>query len=118
MVLLLNNGKNCYSVFQREQCSRRNFYLHSPSFCEQLCTFCACHKRITKQHSVETPYLESVLKNGICILIFSKQSESAISRRRKPKLKAKLKELHFGGGTPTFFSAENLRILLEGILAP
>ena len=35
-------------------------YIHLP-FCEQLCTFCACHKRITKQHSVETPYLESVL---------------------------------------------------------
>jgi oxygen-independent coproporphyrinogen-3 oxidase len=46
-----------------------SIYIHLP-FCENLCTFCACHKRITKQHSVETPYLESVLKNGICILIY------------------------------------------------
>ena len=38
-----------------------SLYIHLP-FCEALCTFCACHKRITKQHSVETPYLESVLK--------------------------------------------------------
>ena len=36
-------------------------YIHLP-FCEALCTFCACHKRITKKHSVETPYLETVLK--------------------------------------------------------
>jgi len=38
-----------------------SIYIHLP-FCEALCTFCACHKRITKQHSVEIPYLESVLK--------------------------------------------------------
>ena len=39
-------------------------YIHLP-FCEALCTFCACHKRITKKHSVETPYLETVLKAWI-----------------------------------------------------
>ena len=38
-----------------------SIYIHLP-FCEALCTFCACHKRITKQHSVETPYLKAVLK--------------------------------------------------------
>jgi oxygen-independent coproporphyrinogen-3 oxidase len=80
-----------------------SIYIHLP-FCEQLCTFCACHKRITKQHSVETPYLESVLKEWALYLnLFDK--------------KPKLKELHLGGGTPTFFSPENLRILLEGIFA-
>ena len=78
-------------------------YIHLP-FCEQLCTFCACHKRITKQHSVETPYLESVLEEwALYVKLFG----------RTPKIK----ELHLGGGTPTFFSPENLRILLEGIFA-
>lgn len=78
-------------------------YIHLP-FCEQLCTFCACHKRITKKHSVETPYLQSVLKEwDLYVKLFS----------RTPKIK----ELHLGGGTPTFFSPENLRILLEGIFA-
>ena len=38
-----------------------SLYIHLP-FCESLCTFCACHKRITKQHSVERPYIEAVLK--------------------------------------------------------
>ena len=80
-----------------------SIYIHLP-FCEQLCTFCACHKRITKQHSVETPYLESVLKEWqLYLQLFSK--------------KPKIKELHLGGGTPTFFSPENLKILLEGIFA-
>lgn len=78
-------------------------YIHLP-FCEQLCTFCACHKRITKKHSVETPYLKSVLKEwDLYVKLFG----------RTPKIK----ELHLGGGTPTFFSPENLRILLEGIFA-
>ncbi|OWK72861.1 oxygen-independent coproporphyrinogen III oxidase [Flavobacteriaceae bacterium JJC] len=80
-----------------------SIYIHLP-FCEQLCTFCACHKRITKQHSVETPYLESVLKEwDLYLKLFGK--------------KPKIKELHLGGGTPTFFSPANLKTLLEGIFA-
>ncbi len=83
-----------------------SIYIHLP-FCEALCTFCACHKRITKQHSVETPYLETVLKEwDLYVKLFS---DSA----KKPKIK----ELHLGGGTPTFFSPGNLRKLLEGIFS-
>ncbi|MFC5873438.1 oxygen-independent coproporphyrinogen-3 oxidase [Chryseobacterium arachidis] len=78
-----------------------SIYIHLP-FCEALCTFCACHKRITKQHSVEIPYLESVLKEWqLYLQLFDE--------------KPKLKELHLGGGTPTFFSPKNLKTLLEGI---
>lgn len=80
-----------------------SIYIHLP-FCEALCTFCACHKRITKQHSVEIPYLESVLKEWqLYLQLFSE--------------KPKLKELHLGGGTPTFFSPQNLKTLLEGIFS-
>jgi len=78
-----------------------SIYIHLP-FCEALCTFCACHKRITKQHSVEIPYLESVLKEWKLYLELFDE-------------KPKLKEFHLGGGTPTFFSPENLRTLLQGI---
>ena len=38
-----------------------SLYLHLP-FCESLCTFCGCHKRITKRHEVELPYIKAVLK--------------------------------------------------------
>ncbi len=80
-----------------------SIYIHLP-FCEALCTFCACHKRITKQHSVETPYIETVLKEWkLYVDLFG----------RKPKIK----ELHLGGGTPTFFSPDNLKTLLAGIFS-
>ena len=78
-----------------------SLYIHLP-FCESLCTFCGCNKRITKNHGVETPYLESVLKEWH--LYIEILPERPI-----------IKELHLGGGTPTFFSAENLRLLLKGI---
>ena len=38
-----------------------SLYIHLP-FCESLCTFCGCNKRITKQHDVENPYIEAVIK--------------------------------------------------------
>ncbi len=80
-----------------------SLYIHLP-FCESLCTFCACHKRITKQHSVERPYLEAVLKEWQLYLdVLGK--------------KPVISELHLGGGTPTFFSPANLRFLIEEILS-
>lgn len=78
-----------------------SIYIHLP-FCENLCTFCACHKRITKRHSVEEPYIETVLKEwNLYLNLFSEAP--------------RIKEIHLGGGTPTFFSSENLSKLLNGI---
>src|SRR5688572_5000458 len=36
-------------------------YVHLP-YCENLCTFCGCNKRITRNHSVEKPYIAAVLR--------------------------------------------------------
>ena len=38
-----------------------SLYIHLP-FCESLCTFCGCNKRITKRHEVEDPYITAVIK--------------------------------------------------------
>ncbi|WP_396147249.1 oxygen-independent coproporphyrinogen III oxidase [Flavobacterium sp.] len=78
-----------------------SLYIHLP-FCESLCTFCGCNKRITKRHEVELPYIQAVIKEWhlYCNLFL-----------RKPNIK----EIHLGGGTPTFFSTENLTFLFEGI---
>ncbi|MCH8534895.1 MAG: oxygen-independent coproporphyrinogen III oxidase [Flavobacteriaceae bacterium] len=78
-----------------------SLYIHLP-FCESLCTFCACNKRITKQHSVEQPYIEAVLKEWN--MYVSILGENPV-----------IEEIHLGGGTPTFFSANNLKKLIEGI---
>lgn len=78
-----------------------SLYIHLP-YCESLCTFCGCHKHITKQHSVERPYLETVLKEWkLYLQLFPERPL--------------IKEIHLGGGTPTFFSAENLKRLIQGI---
>jgi oxygen-independent coproporphyrinogen-3 oxidase len=79
-----------------------SIYIHLP-FCESLCTFCACHKRITKQHSVEEPYIETLLKEwSLYCEIFED--------------KPNIKEIHLGGGTPTFFHPNNLQRLLTEII--
>ena len=70
-----------------------SLYIHLP-FCESLCTFCACHKHITKRHEVEEVYIKTVLKEWQ--LYVDLLDEQPI-----------IKELHLGGGTPTFFSKEN-----------
>lgn len=80
-----------------------SLYIHLP-FCEHLCTYCGCNKRITKNHAVEGPYLEAVV------------AEWRLYLRALPG-KPVLRELHLGGGTPTFFSPENLERLLLPIFA-
>lgn len=78
-----------------------SLYIHLP-FCESMCTFCGCNKRITKNHDVENPYIEAVLKEWAmyCNIL-----------EEKPIIK----EIHLGGGTPTFFSTQNLESLINGI---
>lgn len=77
-------------------------YIHLP-FCEKLCTFCGCNKRITTNHSVEDEYIDVLLKE------WNLYRKSMTSR-------PVIRELHIGGGTPTFFSPQNLHRMLQGIL--
>ena len=79
-----------------------SLYLHLP-FCETLCTYCGCNKRITKNHEVEIPYINTVLKEWKMYLSLL-------------DTKPTLRELHLGGGTPTFFSADSLDYLLSNLL--
>lgn len=97
----LNTVKKSFNESNNEE--GISLYIHLP-FCENLCTFCACHKRITKRHEVETPYINTVIEEWklYCNILESKP---------------KIKELHLGGGSPTFFSAKNLKRLIDGIFA-
>ena len=80
-----------------------SLYIHLP-YCESLCTFCGCHKRITKNHAVETPYIDAVIQEWktYCSLL---------------DFKPIIRELHLGGGTPTFFQPNELKRLLEEIFS-
>lgn len=77
-------------------------YIHLP-FCENLCTYCGCTKRITKNHGVEDPYLEAVIREWSHYLGLFEET---------PKIAG----IHLGGGTPTFFSPQNLKLLISKIL--
>lgn len=81
-----------------------SMYIHIP-FCETLCTFCGCNTTITKDHKREAPYLDTLMKE------WKKYILEAPALKDRP-----LKEIHLGGGTPTFFSPENLSLLISGIL--
>jgi oxygen-independent coproporphyrinogen-3 oxidase len=59
-------------------------------------TFCLCIKRITKKkHKAEVPYMHSVIKQ---FLLNFKLLDK----------KLKIKQIHLGVGTPTFFFLQNL----------
>ena len=94
----LDSIKKNKGIFHSNEIS---LYIHLP-FCESLCTFCGCHKRITKNHAVEQPYIDAVIKEWSIYL-------------SKLEFKPIIKELHFGGGTPTFFQASELKRLLEAL---
>jgi oxygen-independent coproporphyrinogen-3 oxidase len=79
-----------------------SLYIHLP-FCESLCTYCGCNTRITKNHAVEVPYAKAILKEWSLYRSFLESTP-------------KLREIHLGGGTPTFFSPENLGSLVQAIL--
>lgn len=80
-----------------------SLYLHLP-FCESLCTYCGCNKKITTNHGVEKEYMAALEKEWKLYLAL--MDEAPV-----------IKELHLGGGTPTFFSPDNLEILLENIFS-
>ena len=78
-----------------------SIYIHLP-YCESLCTYCACNTRITVNHKVEEPYIKAVVKEWMMYLNIL-------------RLKPTIKDIHLGGGTPTFFSPNNLRKLIRRI---
>lgn len=79
-----------------------SLYIHLP-FCESLCTYCGCNKKITTNHSVEEEYLLAIEKEWTLYRQLMKQTPV-------------IRELHLGGGTPTFFSPKNLKRLVSFIL--
>ncbi|GGA94808.1 oxygen-independent coproporphyrinogen III oxidase [Puia dinghuensis] len=80
-----------------------SLYLHLP-FCESLCIYCGCNKKITTNHNVEEQYLDAILKEWSMY-------------REMMEHPPVIRELHLGGGTPTFFSPGNLHRLVSTILA-
>jgi len=79
-----------------------SLYMHLP-FCEERCLFCGCHTIITRHKDVAVPYL-GLLGREIELL-----AERLPDRRR-------FAQLHLGGGTPTYYTPQQLDGLIRGLL--
>ncbi len=75
-----------------------SLYVHLP-FCATVCYYCACNKVITKDHGRSSEYLAALRKEADLIA-------SRLTGSRQ------IEQLHFGGGTPTFLSNDELRELM------
>ncbi|MCL3882066.1 oxygen-independent coproporphyrinogen III oxidase [Marivita sp. GX14005] len=77
--------------------SEISLYLHVP-FCRRLCWFCACRTQGTSSDAPVTAYVETL------------KDELAMLKRHLPR-GVRLSRLHWGGGTPTLLSPDNMRDL-------
>jgi len=76
-----------------------SLYLHLP-FCPSICFYCACNKIVTKNPARIAPYLKRLFKE------VALQGALFDGGRR-------VEQLHWGGGTPTFLSHEQMRALMQ-----
>ncbi|MGL1886840.1 MAG: oxygen-independent coproporphyrinogen III oxidase [Reichenbachiella sp.] len=97
----IKHVKSTFDITNKE--NGISIYIHLP-YCESLCTYCGCNTRITINHSVEEPYIATVLAEWEMYLAIFED-------------KPQISEIHLGGGTPTFFSPQNLTKLINGIKA-
>ncbi|MDD1606270.1 MAG: oxygen-independent coproporphyrinogen III oxidase, partial [Methylococcaceae bacterium] len=75
-----------------------SLYVHIP-FCDTVCFYCACNKIITKNRSHAQPYVDNLCK------------EIAMQGALFDKNRV-VNQLHWGGGTPTFLSYEQMQQLM------
>lgn len=71
-----------------------SLYFHIP-FCETLCWYCGCHQMITRDKSKADNYLELLEKE---MKLYAKHIDS----------NRQVKQVHLGGGTPNFLSADQI----------
>ncbi|WP_375723770.1 oxygen-independent coproporphyrinogen III oxidase [Arcobacter sp. KX21116] len=82
-------------IFAKQDSSRNlSLYLHLP-FCRSACYFCGCNVIFTSKEDKKVRYLEYVQKE---LKILEKYVDTS----------RKVTQMHFGGGTPTYFSPEQL----------
>ena len=76
-----------------------SLYFHIP-FCDTVCFYCACTKVVTKNHDRANDYLDHLCQE------IALQGELFDADR-------KVEQLHWGGGTPTFLSTDQIRQLMD-----
>lgn len=82
-----------------ERNSPLSLYFHIP-FCDTICYYCGCNKIVTKNRNRAQPYLDAVYKE------LELQGDLFKATRI-------VRQLHWGGGTPTFISHEQMTELMQ-----
>ncbi len=77
-----------------------SIYIHIP-FCQNICYYCACNKVITKDTNKANEYIHYLLK------------EAELVAKAVPG--KKVGQIHFGGGTPTFLSNQQIQTILDSL---
>ncbi|WZB75216.1 oxygen-independent coproporphyrinogen III oxidase [Achromobacter insuavis] len=86
---------------RRDSCTTEplSLYVHIP-FCDSVCYYCACNKVVTRHHDRAARYLDALARKSRCTW---------------PNWRVPVSQLHFGGGTPTFLSDEELDRLMADL---
>lgn len=95
--------QNDLKEFYKNQSDDRplSLYIHMP-FCRSACYFCGCNTIFTSKEDKKTRYIE-YLKKELNILKNHLNTKRAVT------------QMHFGGGTPTFFSPSQLEVVITAI---
>ena len=78
-----------------------SLYLHIP-FCESLCYYCGCNKLVTRRHDKVAPYID----------MLATEADLMLEHLSGPR---KVTQMHWGGGTPTYLSAGEIRALMAAL---
>ena len=97
-------GAEADILTSRDSRTPLSLYFHIP-FCRHLCYYCACNKIITKKNSDAGDYLE--------YLFAEIKQKRALLTPPEPTKKPFVEQLHLGGGTPTFFTDDELVALWQ-----
>jgi oxygen-independent coproporphyrinogen-3 oxidase len=76
-----------------------SLYFHIP-FCDTVCFYCGCNKIVTKHRERAAPYLQRLHREI--------ELQAALFDRERV-----VDQLHWGGGTPTFISHDEMRALMQ-----
>lgn len=94
----LNDYLDCLNNVAPEK--SLSLYIHIP-FCQNICYYCACNKVVTKDRSKSEQYVDSLIKE---IQLVGQQLNTKV-----------LRQIHWGGGTPTFLSLQQIGLIMQTI---
>lgn len=81
-----------------------SLYFHIP-FCPNICYYCGCNKIITKDHRRSAQYIRYL----------AQEMDQVVTAMGRLGRKIPIKQLHWGGGTPTFLSHDEMKELMAHI---